>query len=433
MKPKAIAKYVAGQLKRIGTSQTQEEYQLSSALQYIHEYWAKLENENHNDDGSLIGLPNKYIVPSAKEGNFSFGEQYYWDSFFISIGITGKEDELIVEGMLDNILVLLERFDLVPNASRMYFTSRSQAPLLTTYIFHVYDTYTRSEDWLKKRIAAAKKEYETVWMGDQHPHWRNVHDGLSRYYDINGLHDLAEAESGWDMTPRFKRQCLDFLPIDLNCMLYKYEMDFSRAATILDNKREAAKWRRAADKRKKAIDKVMWAKQRGFYFDYNYQTDSKSNIWSLAAYLSLWSGMATEEQARRLADNITRFEQKGGLTTTAKPLIDTNTFGSIVAQWAYPNGWAPLHYFVIEGLERYGYYDEAEILAKKWIKTNLKWFVKHNEFCEKYNVVNLNKAPVEGLYPNQKGFGWTNGVFVYLAHKYFDVSSEADLDKQLKD
>ena len=59
-----------------------------------------------------------------------------------------------------------------------------------------------------------------------------MHKGLSRYYDINMLHDLAEAESGWDMTTRFNRRCLDYLPVDLNSLLYKYETDFTKAAKL---------------------------------------------------------------------------------------------------------------------------------------------------------------------------------------------------------
>lgn len=422
-----VKKQIRSKLKLRG----HEEHDISEALGYIDSYWDQLTHANKEDEGTLIGLPNKYIVPSVGDEEFNFGEQYYWDSFFTALGLTRQKDEQIIEGMLDNLIYLLERFGLVPNASRMYFTSRSQPPLLTSYIFQIYDTFERSPKWLETKIEAAKKEYEQVWMGKKQPHWRQIYDGLSRYYDINALHDLAEAESGWDMTPRFKRQCLDFLPVDLNCLLYKYEVDFSRAAKILGQQKEANQWKKAAAKRKKAMDKVMWAKQRGFYFDYNFQTDSKSNIWSLAAYFSMWAGMATDEQAKKLVESLHRFEQKGGLTTTAKPFVDTNTFGSIQAQWAYPNGWAPLHYFVIEGLERYGYYDEAESIAKKWIQTNTRWFNKHGEFLEKYNVVNLNKPPVEGLYPSQTGFGWTNGMFVYLANKYYDFSGDEHFDQQI--
>ena len=93
-------------------------------------------------------------------------------------------------------------------------------------------------------------------------------------------------------------------------------------------------------------------------------------------------------------------------------------FGSLKVQWAYPNGWAPLHFIVIEGLRRYGYHKDAERIATKWMQTNVNWFQKHGEFLEKYNVVNPDKPPLSGVYPSQRGFGWTNGVFAYLAKDF---------------
>jgi len=112
---------------------------------------------------------------------------------------------------------------------------------------------------------------------------------------------------------------------------------------------------------------------------------------------------------------IEKFEKEGGLTTTTRPLIDMSIFGSLKTQWAYPNGWAPLHMIVVDGLKRYGYIEEAERIQRKWLKTNLDWFHKHGVFLEKYNMVSPHKHPVEGVYPSQSGFGWTNAVFKLFA------------------
>jgi len=98
------------------------------------------------------------------------------------------------------------------------------------------------DKWLRQMIAVAKEEYEVVWMGKTKPNARQVYHGLSRYYDFNYLHEIAETESGWDMTPRFEHRALNFLPVDLNALLYKYETDFARAARIFGDKREAARW-----------------------------------------------------------------------------------------------------------------------------------------------------------------------------------------------
>lgn len=392
-----------------------EKKDVTDAVSHIKNYWSTLKRKSTSENSTLIALPNPYVVPSAGNDHFAFEEQYYWDSFFTAIGIN---DEKLVEGMLDNLIYMFEQFGLIPNGNRYYLTSRSQPPILTTFIFHVYDKYNKPKSWLKKKIDIAKREYSEVWTSNQHPHHRLVHDGLSRYYDINHLHDLAEAESGWDMTPRFKRQCLDFLPVDLNCLLYKYETDFARAADILDNKSEVHVWEYAAEDRKKNITKLMWNKRKAFFFDYNFHEKNQSSVYSLAGYYTLWAGVASEYHAKKLVMQLAKFEKDGGLATTAGSFMYTPLFGSTKTQWAYPNGWAPLHYMAIEGLENYGYKEEAERIAKKWLKTNNDWFQKHGEFQEKYNVVNPNLKPSEGLYPSQTGFGWSNAVFVYLTEKY---------------
>ena len=128
-------------------------------------------------------------------------------------------------------------------------------------------------------MAIAKDEYQKVWMNQTHPKLHNVYKGLSRYYDINVLHDLAEAESGCDMTPRFERKCLDFLPVDLNALLYKYETDFARADEILGDSKSANYWLARAEERRQTVSNLMWGKLRGFFFDYNYQRGVLGDIW----------------------------------------------------------------------------------------------------------------------------------------------------------
>jgi alpha,alpha-trehalase len=388
---------------------------VQDALSHIDKYWKTLTRKSTSANSTLIALPNPYVVPSPGNDHFAFEEQYYWDSYFTAIGI---DDEKLVEGMLDNLIFMFEEFGLIPNGNRYYFTSRSQPPILTTFIFHVYDKYEKTPSWLKKKMEVAKREYSEVWTSNEHPHQRLAYDGLSRYYDINHLHDLAEAESGWDMTPRFKRQCLDYLPIDLNCLLYKYESDFAKAANIIGDESEERVWHYAAEDRKNSITKLMWNKRKAFFFDYNYIDKNQSNVYSLAGYYALWAGVASEYQAKKLVMQLTKFEKEGGLTTTAGSFMYAPLFGSTKTQWAYPNGWAPLHYITVEGLEKYGYKTEAFRIANKWLKTNNDWYLKHDEFQEKYNVANPTLPPASGLYPSQTGFGWTNGVFSYLAKKY---------------
>lgn len=394
--------------------------QVRSARDYIVGYWAKLERYHPKDDETLLGLPKPYLVPAYEEGHeFDFNELYYWDSYFMVQGMLDAQHKDLVMGILEDLLFLQKRFGIIPNASRTYLMGRSHPPFLTSFIFDVYDTYDLDKKWLKKAMESAKDEYKTVWMGKTKPNARLVYQGLSRNYDINYIHDLAEAESGWDMTPRFGRKCLNYLPVDLNSLLYKYEMDFSRAAKILGKRKEAEDWEALAKKRKKTMNGLMWNKIKGLFYDYNFVKERRGNVSSLASYFTMWAGLATEKQAKQMVKNLKRFEQPGGLATTDQQ-FPSLVAGGVPTQWAWPNGWAPLHLIVIEGLKRYGYHADAKRIANKWLKNNLDWYNKNGVFIEKYNVVNPEKPPAKGLYPSQTGFGWTNAVFERLCRDYVD-------------
>jgi alpha,alpha-trehalase len=126
-------------------------------------------------------------------------------------------------------------------------------------------------------------------------------------------------------------------------------------------------------------------------------------------------------QAEQLVKSLRRFDAPGGLVTTDGQVLTSALPQKIPLQWAHPNGWAPLHFFVVQGLERYGYHEEAKRIALKWLRTNNNWFEKHGVFLEKYNVIQPTKHPVEGVYPSQTGFGWTNAIFERFCQKYLDV------------
>ncbi|TAH32462.1 hypothetical protein EYC59_05820, partial [Candidatus Saccharibacteria bacterium] len=253
---------------------------VQAAREYIESYWKKLERFHPKDDESLLGLPKPYLVPSYDEtASFDYNELYYWDSFFMVQGMfENPERKELVTGIAEDLMHLMKRFSVIPNASRTYLMGRSQPPFLTTFIYEAYNAYGLDREWLKEAIEVAKDEYATVWQGVKKPNERLVYKGLSRYYDINYLHDLAEAESGWDMTPRFGRKALNYVPVDLNALLYKYEIDFARTARMFDQKREAAMWEQLAAARKRTMNDLMWDKLRGLYYDYNYAKERRGTI-----------------------------------------------------------------------------------------------------------------------------------------------------------
>lgn len=417
-KPKTVIGSIFGQKFHPPTAE-----EVKDARVYIAKYWHSLSRYHPKDDDTLLGLPYPYLVPAFEEGHaFDFNEMYYWDSYFMVQGMMDAEHKDFVIGILENLISMQKRFKIIPNASRTYLMGRSQPPLLTTFIFDVYEAYNMDVKWLTEHMNYAKSEYNTVWMGSKKPNERQVYAGLSRYYDINYLHDLAEAESGWDMTPRFGRKALNYLPVDLNALLYKYEMDFAKAAQLRNDTQSAKVWQKCAEIRRNTMNSLMWNEMKDLYYDYDFSREKRGTVSSLAAFYTMWAGLASKEQAGKLVKTLKKFEEDGGLATTDQQTNPLNQIvpGNMPTQWAYPNGWAPLHFIVVQGLERYGYHAEAKRIALKWLRTNLDWFNKHGVFLEKYNVADPSKPPAKGVYPSQTGFGWTNAVFENFCKKYID-------------
>lgn len=418
------AKIVAEKVRKLVLPHKKQELShadVAEAREYISGYWEKITCYHPKDTDNLIGLPKPYLVPSCAEGHeFDFLELYYWDSYFMIQGVLDEEHRGLNLGILENLVALFERFRIIPNASKLYLTSRSHPLFLSSLIWDLYTTYNLDIKWLGKMLKVAEEEYQIVWMGERKPNARQVYQGLSRYYDFNYLHDIAETESGWDMTTRFNRKALNYVPVDLNALLYKYETDFARYYRLIEDTRSAAAWDVLSEHRKKTMNKLMWSSLKGLYYDYNYTKEKRGSVSSLATYFPMWAGMVDEKQAEQLVKALRRFENKGGLATTDTQSLNQFVPGAMPTQWAYPNGWAPLHFIVIQGLERYGYHEDAKRIARKWLKNNLDWFNNHNVFLEKYNVVNPDKPPVKGVYPSQTGFGWTNAIFERLCKEYID-------------
>ena len=143
--------------------------------------------------------------------------------------------------------------------------------------------------------------------------------------------------------------------------------------------KQAKKYVSLAEKRKAAIQKYCWNKEQGFYFDYDFTEGKQKQVLSLAAAFPLFFSIATNEQADKVADIIEqKFIKPGGAITTLE------TTGQ---QWDSPNGWAPLQWITVVGLENYHHTYLAIDIAGKWIQLNTDVFNRTGKLMEKYNVV----------------------------------------------
>ena len=413
--------------------------------EHIHLLWNGLERRNRLNRGSLLALPHSYIVPGGR-----FEEQFYWDSYFIMLGLAADGRWKMIEDMIENFAYMIRKFGYIPTANRTYFLSRSQPPFFSqmvkllasrngqtrTHAKYLPSMLGEYRFWMKGRLKLAKTEHKAFARVVELP----VGMHLNRYYDDKRaprpeslhedtlaaqvstgresdrlyLHLRAGAESGWDFSSRWFTDphdiktihTADIIPIDLNCLLYQLEETIAQTYRLLKNPLLARKFERLAEKRKAAIQKYCWDEKEGFFVDYNFHHERSTGDLSLAGVFALYSGVATDAQAEKVAEKLkSDFLRAGGLQTT---LIETTQ------QWDSPNGWAPLQWIAIQGLRRYGYDELADEIKKRWIAMNEKVFSEQYKFVEKYNVEGGDGLGGGGEYPLQDGFGWTNGVYAAL-------------------
>ena len=371
------------------------------------------------DKGTHIGLPNKFIAPSSVEGIFE-NDQFYWDSYFIILGLLETNQINLAKGMVENFAYLYKKYHIIPLRNRYFNLGISQPPFFSSMVLEIFNK-TKDKNWLKEMVNIIENELREYWMDGKGSHL--VFRGLSRYNDSWNLHLTAEHESGWDMTSRFFERCLDFLPIDLNCLLYKYEKDLHYIYSELGNTMKSNEYLNRSEKRKKTINDLMWNDEKGFYFDYDYKNKNQSDFFSIAGFYPLWVGLATFEQAKKIRNNLYVFECDGGLANTQK-----NDLIPPFKQWDYPNAWPNQQWIVIKGLLIYGFLDDAERLSRKWLKMNINIYEKTGAFWEKYDVLSLNRG-IDGRYPTQKGFGWTDAIFIKLTNLFNEDGSFKYLKK----
>lgn len=382
----------------------------------------------------MIEVPYTCLVPNDKKFTYIF----YWDSYFMFRGLLDTNREWVIPDMVANFVYLFNKYHIIPNLTHPYSLGRSQPPFLTSMIFDAYAVLGRDHRvrtqlkalvktkylWLEKQIEVAKTEYKDVWQNAEQYHHFVPEYQLNRYGDRDvGYAHTSELESGWDMTSRFYTRCNEFLPIDLNCYLYKYESDFAKGAAILGNTYEKNYWNDIATERKERINSLMWDEKEGFFYDYDYVHNTRSTFHSLAGFVPLWSGLATYEQAARMVKKLPLFETAYGLTITDKgSLLPKPNFTDIPKpfrialedmahpkQWDYPHIWSPVEYMAVIGLIRYGFLDEAKRIMEKAIKANIDIFTEYGALLEKIDAT-TGGAAKNFHYPNQFGFGWTNAT-----------------------
>ena len=272
---------------------------------YIRNAWGTLQRKPDQAEpfSSLLPLPHPYVVPGGR-----FSEIYYWDSYFIMLGLEEDGRFDLARDMLDNIASLIERYGHAPNGNRSYYLSRSQPPFFSLMVELI--AAHEGDAIFVQYLPQLQAEYD-YWMdgaADLKPglaarHVVRLPDGtiFNRYWDDRAAprdksyrqdvetasradrpaeevyRDLrAGAESGWDFSSRWLAdgktlstiRTTDIAPVDLNAVMVHLERTLAKAYRLKGDMESARRRQADADRRSEAIRRVLWNREGGFFADY---------------------------------------------------------------------------------------------------------------------------------------------------------------------
>lgn len=413
---------------------------------HIRTLWPTLVREPQaaTAGGSALPMEAPYVVPGGR-----FREIYYWDSYFTMLGLTVDGQQPLVESMLTDFTAAIERYGHIPNGMRTYYLGRSQPPFFALMLDLSKD---KSPAIAARRLTALRAEH-AYWMKGADCLDKSgvcdrvvrMPDGtlLNRYWDDRPLprdesydedvatarkdgsrpaetvyrHLRAGAESGWDYSSRWLADprilasihTTDIVPVDLNSLMLMMEQAIARRCAEANDRACAAEFADLAVRRRAALNRYLWVDAEGRYADWDLTTGRATPRVSAAMLYPLFAGAASQAQVKAVAQTVRHtLLASGGLRTTP---LDTGQ------QWDSPNGWAPLQWIAIVGLERSGEPQLAREIADRWIGTVTAAWADTGKMLEKYNVEE-RKPGGGGEYPTQDGFGWTNGVASALLERY---------------
>jgi alpha,alpha-trehalase len=405
--------------------------QKTNVTRHINNLWAALTRHSAETNTSLLNLPKQYVVPGGR-----FREVYYWDSYFTMLGLEVSGHYTLIESMVENFAHLLDTYGLIPNGNRAYYLGRSQPPFFALmidvlakkfgqqiYIKYLPQLVKEFEFWQLKRSYVLDNNHviyryyddfdsprPEAYKEDVELSHRSMQKPEALYRNLR-----AAAESGWDFSSRWFANAADFgtiqttsiMPVDLNCLVLHLIKTIGKAYTLMGANEKAQIYEYKADKLLMNIQKYCWNNTEGFYFDYNFIAMQQTDSQHLAACFPLFLEIATPQQAKKVAEKLKAvFLQNGGLVTS---LINSGQ------QWDAPNGWAPLQWIAYKGLKNYQLNELAQSIAQRWLAINEQVYLHTGKMTEKYNVESKNGMAGGGEYPNQDGFGWTNGVYLAMA------------------
>ncbi len=184
-----------------------------------------------------------------------------------------------------------------------------------------------------------------------------------------------------------------------NSLLCRADRDLAEIARELGE--NPSPFEERARKTADTINDKLWDRERGTYLGFDLVSDHRIRVFASPNFVPLFAGIPDEARARRIIGHLRGpCFGMGGNGEVPIPSYDRRGFGfSFVRYWRGPV-WINVNWFLMHGLERYGYSQEAGALRDTIIR-----LCREEGFYEYFD-------PATGRGHGSDLFSWTAALFL---------------------
>lgn len=342
-----------------------------------------------HEPSGVLSYP--YLAPGA---NYS-DDLWDWDSYFSALAgiqylrLTGRDAAVFAEFVIGNIRNLLAGQD-ADGYVPIVRVPAGDVP----YTLERESTIPRNQH---KPCLASHVHLAAVALGVDRV--ADTGPALARYvgYYIENLRDAETGLFFWaddvmvgvDNDPTvFGRPPASSANLLLNCMMVNELRSLEWLASRIEGLPAASWFREQRRVLAAAINAECWVESEGFYYSVDIGRSSRGGgsyhlglprswrsvplrVRLFTAFLPLWCGVATRQQATRLVEHLTRDEQilaPHGVRSLARdePMYSVEATSN-PSNWLGP-AWGVSNYLVAQGLSRYGFRDLSLSLTARFAK-----------------------------------------------------------------
>jgi hypothetical protein len=184
-----------------------------------------------------------------------------------------------------------------------------------------------------------------------------------------------------------------------NALMCQADRDLAQIARVVGE--DSSLWEERAETAARAMNEKLWDEQHGIYLDFDVASNRLLEVYVAPNFVPLFAGIPDEEQARRMVDTL-EYAGFGLLDENLTPVPSYDRYGFAFFPTRYWRGpvWTNINWFLMRGLERYGYEEQAERLRNTIVSLS-----KEQGFYEYYD-------PTTGFGHGSDLFSWTAALFL---------------------